>query len=148
MWICLNNAFFSIVQPRAGSTTLVVRARRRGDLERLLPHATVEHTPARDYAFRAHVEREDVANAVMAEVLGIDYGNFKDSVKQPDLKSAYSRVWSVMLGVQRTRPWSDPKPARKAAARAPAQRRLRAPGLDDGESPFFPIPGVSSAAEY
>lgn len=25
---------------------------------------------------------------------------------------------------------------------------LRAPGLDDGESPFHPIPGVSSAGEY
>lgn len=188
MWICLNNAFLSIVSP-AGTPkdSLLVRARRKGDIERAFGAKSiahlVKHTPLRDYAYRAEMPREMVAGVIELHVRGIAYGNFKSSVRDDALHSAYNRVWGVMLGLQATAPLSGArragksaqdrlfdsdtevlpanldaverqlakpkakaKPAAKKAARAP--RRLRAPGLDDGESPFHPIPGLSSAGEY
>lgn len=112
MWICLNDAFLSIVDERAAAThqpntspdlddTLLVRARVKGDIERVFGAAyKVERTPHRDYMYRARIRREDVAHALMAEVFGLDYGNFKDSVREDDRHSAYAAMWSVMYRLQ------------------------------------------------
>ena len=61
MWIFLNNAFLSIVDKGGDGTTLLVRARRSGDIERAFPEAKVERTPGNDYRFRARLGREEVA---------------------------------------------------------------------------------------
>jgi hypothetical protein len=54
MWIFLNNAFLSIVQDKDNMARFMVRARLRGDLERVFAHATVIETPPpADYRFRA-----------------------------------------------------------------------------------------------
>ena len=59
MWVCLNSAFLSIVQPSSSDPLAkgdmpLVRARRRGDIERAFsdPVKVVE-VPGRDYQFRA-----------------------------------------------------------------------------------------------
>jgi hypothetical protein len=115
MWICLNRAFFSVVAQR-DSDLLVVRARRAGDIEAVFEVPAVA-TPDRDYAFRAVLERDVVASVLMVNVLAIDYGNFKDSVKESRLKSAYSRVWSVMAGLQALAPWSGVRRASRVPQR-------------------------------
>lgn len=101
MWIFLNHAFLSIVDKGGDGTTLRVRARRRGDLERVFPGAAVEETPGRDYRFRAQVDREVVAQALAAAVRGIRYPNFKDSVEEHLRHMAYLDVWSTMARYQR-----------------------------------------------
>lgn len=108
MWICLNNAFLSVVTPdkNPDNHVLLVRARRKGDIETVFPGAKVERTPGRDYLFRARVTREDVAAALAAQIEAITYSNFKDSVKNAKLKGAYSRIWSIMSDLQPTRPFS------------------------------------------
>jgi hypothetical protein len=98
MWICLNNAFFSIVQSEQPDR-LSVRARRKGDLERHFPGHEVLALPGRDYAFRAFIPREVVAHTLSELVQGIAYGNFKGSVSNPDLHDAYADVWSVMAAL-------------------------------------------------
>lgn len=106
MWMCLNDAFFSIV--RTGDLPeghLLVRARRQGDLERYFPNAEVQRTPGRDYLFRAVIQATQVA-AVMAETVeAIDYGNFKDSVRDNNLHEAYFKVWSAMHDLQENTPY-------------------------------------------
>lgn len=123
MWICLNRAFLSIVEPVAhaqgSSATLLVRARRPGDIESVFPGVTVEKRPERDYLFRALVPREAVAEAVASEVRGIDYGNFKGSVRNNKLHDAYSAFWGIHSRLQPTRPYSG-----AAAARGRGQRGL------------------------
>lgn len=100
MWVFLNNAMLSIVQDKDNPHFLMVRARLRGHIREVFPRAEVIETPHADYRWRARIEREDVMNAMMAEVLGINYTNFKKSVRSNSLHSDYLRVWGVMLDAQ------------------------------------------------
>lgn len=102
MWICLNNAFFSIVTPARNAPAdgpLLVRARRKGDIEAVFGVPGVA-SPGRDYAYRATLERDVVASVLMCQVLGIQYDNFKNSVKDDKLHGAYASVWSIMGRLQ------------------------------------------------
>lgn len=115
MWIVLNDAYLSIVDAKAAvdykpntapdlDDKLVVRARIKGDIERVFgPNVKVERTPMRDYLYRAYVRREDVAHALMAEVFQLDYGNFKDSVRENDRHSAYAAIWNIMYRLQNSK---------------------------------------------
>lgn len=110
MWVFLNDAFLSIVQPgrldlsRAGlrgadeGDYLCVRARVRNDLQRafLSPSLKVHEWPGRDYPFRAFVLRETVANMLSTRVITLDATNFKDSVQEHERHDAYMDVWTVM----------------------------------------------------
>lgn len=108
MWLCLNRAFLSIVTPAGepGGDMLLVRARRRGDIQAVFPHAEVRRTPERDYLFRALIPRDEVARVLGAEVAGINYSNFKNSVRSKPLHDAFARFWSIMANLQPTRPYS------------------------------------------
>lgn len=59
MWICLNDAFLSIVRKDCGPNELLVRARREGDIERVFPRVKVEVTPLADYLYRAVPPKEN-----------------------------------------------------------------------------------------
>lgn len=127
MWLCLSNAFVSIVEPTPGSDLLRCRARRPGDLERVFPGCKVQRTPGRDYLFRTELPRETVAQAVAAAALGIAYGNFKDSVKDDALHGAYASVWRVMERLQPVPAYGrDPAPGFKAARKVSAKPARRA----------------------
>lgn len=116
MWIFMNDAFLSIVTPRMhdvpkplrGRDLLLVRARKRGDIQRVFPKVRVNRTPNRDYAFRAFVPRPRVIHAIGQRLLDMEYGNFKDSVENDERHTAYSKVWSVMYGYQ----YNDHRPRR------------------------------------
>ena len=137
MWICLNDAFFSIVNAPGQPDHLLVRARRQGDLQRVFPGHAVQRTPGRDYLFRATVPRMDVANVLAELAFGIDYGNFKNSVREPRLHGAYARVWSIMADLQPVPPYATQRrrPARDLFSRAPVRDDdldpWRVPGLGD-----------------
>lgn len=93
VWLCLNNAFVSIVRDSAHPGRLLVRARKGEHLKRLFPDKTPEMTPSRDYRFRVSVNKDVVASLIAAKVAAIDYGNFKNSVKEPGLHDMYSTWW-------------------------------------------------------
>lgn len=133
MWIFLNDAFLSIVDPKGAyeggtgpqSDTLLVRARIKGDIERTFPTAKVSETPMRDYQFRAWVNRREVAKAMVKAISDLDYLNFKGSVPDKDRHDAYMGVWSVMHREQERRG----KPKR-------AGRHPQRSWLDDAGYPF------------
>lgn len=105
MWVCLNDAFLSIVQKDCAPDELLVRARRRGDIKKIFPEAKVVRTPKGDYHFRAVVKRNAAIEAMAGEVRRINYDNFKDSVDTTTpggrkLHDAYLRVWATMEGLQ------------------------------------------------
>lgn len=102
MWLCLNNAFLSIVHKDCAPDELTVRARRRGDIERVFPGASVREGGGTDYPFRTVVARSAVVEAMSRQVEAIDYGNFKSSVDDHALHDAYMDVWHAMSRVQRT----------------------------------------------
>jgi hypothetical protein len=106
MWICLNNAFLSVVHKECKADELLVRARRPGDIERVFPQAEVFEKRGSDYQFRAVLPRAEVAKAIAASVEAIDYGNFKGSVRDHRLHDAYARVWGVMAKLQPVPPYA------------------------------------------
>lgn len=95
MWIFLSSAFLSIVAAKsADDSYLVVRARQRGDIERVFPGAKVVRTPPpADYQYRALVLRNVVARTLADQATAISYVNFKDSVKDKLRKAVFTRVW-------------------------------------------------------
>jgi hypothetical protein len=108
MWLCLNDAFLSIVHKDCPKDSLLVRARRPGDIEKVFGRRTaVTRATDADYLYRAIVTREEVTAAMTKEVERITYGNFKSSVADNDLHDAYMRVWTAMAGVQDPRPYSE-----------------------------------------
>ena len=100
MWICLNNAFLSIVKKDGKPDELCVRARNKEHINNVFPDAKVMVTPFNDYRYRAFVSATEVAKVLSNTILGIDYDNFKNSVVEHNLHEAYSRFWSVMYRYQ------------------------------------------------
>lgn len=112
MWLMTRHGFFSIVDK---GTETHIRARERGDLERLSALAfkarggdaqmqTIVETPTADYRFRLILtgpkwQRQATVGAVM-DALGkdIDYPNFKAEIDQrPDqARKPYHEVWGVI----------------------------------------------------
>lgn len=100
MWIFLNDAFISAVQHRDDPDQLVVRARRREDLERTFPGEPISVSETSDYRYRVFVSKADFARVIIEKIAGIDYPNFKNSVAEHDRHDHYARVWGVMYGFQ------------------------------------------------
>lgn len=133
MWIFLNDAFLSIVYKDCARDELMVRARRRGDIEKVFPKATVTRYTKSDYLYRAAVKKTVVEEAMVSEVQRITYSNFKNSVDDRPLHDAYLRVWTEMAKLQEVRPYSGsagafdfgehlslPAPTKKPAAKKKA----------------------------
>lgn len=131
MWICLNDAYFSIVNDPKNPDNLLVRARRPGDIERIFPDHQAATLPRRDYQFRASISRKEVASSIAVCLLTIDYGNFKGSVKDHKLHDAYASVWNVMARLQPQRPYSDYANAEPPKA-TPARRTKKQPDFFGG----------------
>lgn len=94
MWICLNDAFVSIVDHTNRPDDLLVRARRREHLLSVVgPDVPVDDWSGTDYTFRSVLPRETVADEIGRRLVSINYPNSKDSVSDPDLSSLYSRFW-------------------------------------------------------
>lgn len=105
MWIFTPTAFVSIVSHRTKPGMLLVRARLKGDIERMFPGQMVRETGKADYRFRAEIPRGLVAKVVQQQLAFIDYENVKDAIprrgKVHDLRHiAMTRVWGVMHDAQ------------------------------------------------
>src|SRR5258707_222285 len=101
MWIFFSDSFLSIVAPPAigvldSKRYLIVRARLKGDINRVFPGVRVTTSKNRDYRYRAIIERDRVADVLANEARGIAYTNFKNSVKSDRRHDAYLDVWRVM----------------------------------------------------
>jgi hypothetical protein len=105
MWIFFNNAFLSIVQKDCLPDELLVRARRRGDIEHVFPGARVSRSPRGDYLYRTILPRSEVKAALAAKVDDIDYDNFKDSIGDDLFHTCCVNVWSIMAELQPNQPF-------------------------------------------
>lgn len=102
MWIFLSDAFLSVVTDKddPNGPRLLVRARRKGDIERVFPEAETAYTGGADYAYRAWVNRNDVAKAMAKQVMNLDYTNFKNSIKDNAYHDACLEAWFAMRNLQ------------------------------------------------
>ena len=101
MWIQFNNAFLSIVENRDNELELLVRARIKGDIEKIFPDADVFEDESADYRYRAFISKAKVAERMTLKMKEINYDNFKNSVKETNRKNAYSNVWMELRKLQK-----------------------------------------------
>lgn len=95
----MNDSFVSAVEDKTNPDMLYVRARKREHLVVLMKNVgkffDIQYTKHRDYQFRIYVPKIVFATEMLpAIVMGIDYSNFKNSVKDMSLKMFYSSVWT------------------------------------------------------
>lgn len=105
MWIFTPTAMVSIVAHREKPGVLMVRARLKGDLQRLFPGCKVKVTPAADYRFRAEIPRAAAAAVLANFIAELDYPNVKGAIPHGsqvhDLRhQAMNEVWGVMHRAQ------------------------------------------------
>jgi len=136
MWLCSNVGFISIVQDDARPNILKVRARKREHLETLFPGHEILELKHRDYGFRVIVDRPTVAKLLTDLILpgndvvpgAVNYGNFKDSVRDHRLHDLYADFWSLHYRYQQEEPktWPALKGGKGGKMRAKdAQRGAR-----------------------
>ena len=101
MWIQFNNAFLSIVENREKTIELLVRARVKGDIEKVFPEADVFEDNNADYKYRAFISKAIVAEKLMLKVTEINYDNFKNSVKEIERKKVYVNIWAELRKFQK-----------------------------------------------
>jgi hypothetical protein len=149
MWIFLNDAFLSIVHKDCAKDEVLVRARIKGDLEKVfndetlfkanpgLKPVTVTRYTKSDYLYRAVVKRDHMRAVMAAELDRVVYNNFKASTRDNKLHNAYNAVWGVMAKLQEVPPYSGnnsfgaglfdygddllPAPKKPVAKKAPAK---------------------------
>lgn len=111
MWLFTVIGFFSVIEHRDDKELLLIRARVKGDLERLkekfLPNlGPILATPTgADYPYRALAWRSDFSNAMLKMVSHLNYTNFKSAVsKNQDWPrhDLYMKVWSIMKSAEST----------------------------------------------
>lgn len=122
MWVFLSKAFISLEEHREKPGVILVKARWKGDIERVFPGAKVSVTPKWDYRYRAEVPRRMAANAMAEEVMRIFYDNLKETTpvrSSPVRHDAYLNAWGVMFRAQGAEVAEEEGP-RGVAARAPS----------------------------
>lgn len=100
MWLFTTSGFLSIVDKGGDGSTLLVRARRAGEIEASFPDAQVEETPWNDYRYRARINRERVALAMAEIIRNLGYKNFKATIQDTDFHDACMDVWDAMYRYQ------------------------------------------------
>jgi hypothetical protein len=108
MWVFTIDGFYSAVQHRDNTDAVMVRARDREDLVRLLKRAgsdaPISHTPNGDYAYRITATKVAWAAYLTSATEAIDYSNFKSEVAARlghDRADIYLSVWETMLDLQK-----------------------------------------------
>ena len=106
MWLFCKSGFFSAVAHLDKPGTILLRARFRGDLERLcaahdLDTATIAETPEADYRFRMELPKADWARVAAEEAAAIDYPNFTAATHDGTARdAAYLGAWCALRAGQ------------------------------------------------
>lgn len=127
MWLFTRHGFYSVTRSIQEPDKLQIRARAKGDLERLAGFmATREQpvaqgtakdlqkiieTPHADYRWRAIVTPEVwqiIAVELMADII---YSNFKNEIADNYRHNLYLRVWGVMNQLQMRERYANDQPS-------------------------------------
>lgn len=110
MWVVSTRGFYSVVQHLDHPDTVLIRARSRADLDRLValadamvqPIGEIEATPHADYPYRLTAYRHVWQVLLVALADEIDYPNFKTAVAvvNRDRADTYHGVWQVLHDIE------------------------------------------------
>lgn len=108
MWIFTTDGFLSVVADREDPIggRLLVRARKRKHLKKLLPDCPVFEKKPSDYPWRAWASRDRVQALLAEQVRTLDYDNFKNAIPDAVYHDACTEVWGAMWRYeQEEKPW-------------------------------------------
>ena len=102
MWLMQNDGFISAVRDWNDPTgqSLVIRARMREHLENQFPDEEIVEMKGSDYKYRIFTTKQKLADLMVERIMGIDYTNFKNSVRDDRLHEMYADIWSVGYSYQ------------------------------------------------
>lgn len=100
MWIFTNKGFYSVVEDKADSRRVVVRARSREHLESVVPPSRIIETTDTDYRYRAYMLKEEWKRIMLKLIDNIDYSNFKNSVPEGAYHNRLLEIWREMYQYQ------------------------------------------------
>jgi hypothetical protein len=108
MWVMTaTGGFYSAIRkPDMPQDQIMVRGRRKDDLERLLKavgsKTEIVETPRADYRFRVIIPTAVWAQYLSEAAMSVDYSNFKDVACVGDhaRHAAYMNCWVALLGLQ------------------------------------------------
>src|SRR4051812_25080379 len=111
MWVFTTTGYLSLVENQDDKSTIIVRARVRGDMNRFREQylhvpAIITYHENNDYPYRMIVPKGEIAKAVAAAVMDIDYKNFKSEVHEVQggyRASVYTRIWGVLIDLEGNR---------------------------------------------
>ena len=92
----MNTGWLSIVKNRNDERTLLVRARDLDHILAAFPNCDHFKDNTADYPYRAYITREEVARRIAEGLMEIEYDNFKHSVEDKHLQTAYGMIWGDM----------------------------------------------------
>jgi hypothetical protein len=113
MWLFTTDGFISVVQHRAYTGCVLVRAREKMDLERFLQRlperhlrpyysSRITHTPQADYGWRVLLSKQRFADLVREYIYtALNYDNFKNKCHYtlpPQRCDQLMGVWALMRG--------------------------------------------------
>lgn len=111
MWTITTSGFYSTVRHETDPGLVVVRCRRRADMDVFarFSQAVITFTRDRDYPYRVVVRHELWAGFLFREAMSIDYPNFKDEIALDDPGRArlYALVWQTLMRLEREEPWPN-----------------------------------------
>ncbi len=104
MWLMTQHGFVSVVQDEDDAGYLLIRARRKGDLENLASLVTfkteITETEATDYKHCIRLKRGTARRLLAATFDQINYPNFRDAISSiPDQREkifSYRQIWSTL----------------------------------------------------
>ena len=100
MWLFTNHGFYSIVKILdTNPEEFWIRSRRKEHLTTYFSEERIIYTHATDYQYRVTVNKEELIDIFTHLPQEIDYTNFKDSIKDIELKDAAHNVWHDVFGV-------------------------------------------------
>lgn len=113
MWLITSKGFLSVVADRNNSDQLLIRARSRDDLIKVVSLAESKQIEgiylkdifedlSADYRYRIFVPKSSFADLSSLLVEEINYPNFKNKVAENDSERAhlYSNVWHTLYQIQ------------------------------------------------
>lgn len=103
MWLATERGFYSVVintQSKSQGSEILIRARKKSDLENLNTGRKIHISKKKDYAYRIFVSRQIFLRILLDLGSELQYSNFKGHIEgipnQKDKVPFYSQIWHVM----------------------------------------------------
>jgi hypothetical protein len=148
MWLSLSKGFLSVVVTKQDPNMVMVRARRKEHLESYFSTHNIVVTKSADYPFRVICSKAALTAVLVRYIDSMDYGNFKNSVKDQKLHDAYMDTWTRMTKLEEVPHWQRQQEgwAVNHLAQATAPKPVHNPVHSGGKPDDDPVANKSFTA--